>query len=116
VEGVDLTVYVVQMQMKQDPDRGLIPRFPSVERAVKWGTLRYMLSPSDHPFNSDHVVNSLHDHLKDFCDDDYLLLIGNPVLMGMASAIAAFYNEGRVKFLQWSGRHEEYSVIAAEIN
>ncbi len=111
-----MTVYVVQQQMKFDQTKGqLVPRFTSINKAEKWGEIVYLLSPSAHPFNPDLVLGDLHEKLSGFNDDDYLLLIGNPGLIGMSTALAAYYNEGRVKFLQWSGRHGEYTEIKAKI-
>lgn len=111
-----MTVYAVQMQMKFDQEKGeLVPRFESIEKAERWGNLVYLLSPGQHPFKADLALGDLHEKLLHFDDSDYLLLIGNPVLIGMATAIAANYNEGRVKFLQWSGKFREYSEVSAKI-
>lgn len=111
-----MTVYAVQQQMRFDQARGeLVPRFSSINKAERWGEIVYLLSPSAHPFNPDLVLGDLHEELSGFCDDDHLLLIGNPGLIGMATALAAYYNEGRVKLLQWSGRHNEYTEIQAKI-
>lgn len=111
-----MTVYVVQQQMKFDPvKRELVPRFQSINKAERYGNIVYVLSPSAHPFNPELVLGDIHERLSGFSDEDYLLLIGNPGIIGMCSAVAAHYNEGRVKFLQWSGRHSEYTEIAAEI-
>ena len=110
-----MTVFVVQQQMKYDEiKRELVPRFPSISKASKWGELIYILAPGDHPFDTESVIGSIHTKLLDFCDDDHLLLIGNPVLIGMVTAVAAHYNDGSVKFLQWSGRHGEYTEIVTK--
>jgi len=102
--------------MRFDQDKGeLVPRFESIEKAERWGDLYYLLSPGQHPFRADLALGDLHEKLVEFSDGDYLLLIGNPVLIGMAVAIAANYNDGRVKFLQWSGKFKEYSEISAKI-
>ena len=61
------------------------------------------------------VLGDMHQKLSGFGDTDFLLLIGNPVLIGMATAIAAHYNRGRVKFLQWSGKHNKYSMISTQV-
>ena len=111
-----MTVYAVQQQMRFDAEKHeLVPRFPSIKKAEQWGEIIYILSPSAHPFNSELVLGDIHEKLSSFTDDDHLLLIGNPGLIGMSTAIAAHYNEGRVKFLQWSGRHNEYTEIVAKI-
>lgn len=111
-----MTVYAIQQQMKFDQEsKELVPRFPSVFKAEKWGRVEFLLSPSANPFNPDTVLGDLHSRLCRFNDNDHLLLIGNPGLIGMATAIAANYNDGNVKFLQWSGRHSEYTEIVAKI-
>jgi len=111
-----MTVFAVQQQMRFDQtSKELVPRFTSIKKAERWGDIVYLLSPSAHPFNPDLVLGDLHEKLSGFSDQDYLLLIGNPGLIGMATALAAYYNEGRVKLLQWSGRHNEYTEIIAKI-
>lgn len=111
-----MTVFAVQQQMRFDQVRKeLVPRFTSINKAERWGQIVYLLSPSAHPFNPDLVLGDMHERLSDFSDDDHLLLIGNPGLIGMATTIAAWYNNGSVKLLQWSGRHNEYTEIVAKI-
>lgn len=111
-----MTVFAVQQQMRFDQVRKeLVPRFTSVDKALRWGKIEYLLSPSAHPFNPDLVLGDMHEKLSGFGDNDHLLLIGNPGLIGMATAIAAYYNDGAVKLLQWSGRHGEYTEIVAKI-
>ena len=111
-----MTVFVVQQQMKFDPEkRELVPRFQSITKAERWGNLEYVLSPSAHPFNPELVLGDIHEKLSGFSDEDYLLLIGNPGLIGMCFSIAAHYNDGKVKLLQWSGRHGNYTEIVTKI-
>jgi len=111
-----MTVYAVQQQMRFDQAKGeLVPRFTSIKKAERWGEIVYLLSPSAHPFSPELVLGDLPEKLSGFCDEDHLLLIGNPGLIGMATALAAYYNEGHVKLLQWSGRHNEYTEIQAKI-
>ena len=111
-----MTVFAVQQQMRFDAvKKELVPRFTSINKAERWGDIVYLLSPSAHPFNPELVLGDLHEKLSSFSDEDFLLLIGNPGLIGMATALAAYYNEGRVKFLQWSGRHNEYTEISSKM-
>lgn len=112
-----MTVYVVQQQVKYDPAAGKsVPRFSSIDKAEKFGQLEFLLGPQAHPYEPENPLGTLHEKLVGFSDDDYLLLIGNPVLIGLAASVAAFYNQGKVKFLQWSGQDKEYSEIAAKIH
>lgn len=107
-----MTVYVVQKQMRFDSSSGnLVPKFPGLFQAEKWGELAYLLSPTASPFNAEGILQDLRFKLKHFCDEDYLVLIGNPALIGAATSIAAYANGGRVKCLQWSGRQKDYAEI-----
>jgi hypothetical protein len=111
-----MTVFVIQQQMKYDQaTKELVPRFSSIDKAESWGKMVYLLSPSAHPFDPPLVLGDMHEKLKDFSDDDHLLLIGNPALIGMATAIAAHYNNGSVKLLQWSGRNDRYIEVVTKI-
>ena len=66
-----------------------------------------MLSPAP-------AIKKLNYILKDFNDDDYLLLIGDPSIIGIACAMAASYNRGRFKCLKWDKR--EYKYYPIEVN
>lgn len=104
-------VFVVQRQMKYDQQRGeLAPKF-GLEAAEEFGEIVYILSPTASPFSWASVREDMHRVLADFSDDDFFLPTGNPCLMVAAGAIAADYNNGRVKALQWSGKDQRYIVV-----
>lgn len=109
-------VYVVQEQLRFDPETARnVPRFPTIEKASVFGEIVFILEPNAHPFNQPSCIATLHRFLSDFNDNDFLILVGNPILLGMATSIAASYNSGRVKFLQWSPKGDRYIVIASEM-
>lgn len=104
-------VFCVQQQHRFDTQLGvLVPKFDLTSAHVH-GEIEYLLSPTAAPFRSDSIVQELHVKLADFSDDDHLLLIGNPALIGISVAVAAFHNHGRVRLLQWSGRDQGYIPI-----
>jgi hypothetical protein len=106
-------VFVVQQQMRRE-GATLVPKF-DLAPAAKFGALSMLLSPTAAPFNPGHIIAELQDKLRSFSDDDYLLLVGNPCLIGMTVAIAAQANSGRVRMLQWSGRDQSYRVVRANV-
>jgi hypothetical protein len=107
-------VFVVQNQQRRDPASGrLVPKF-DLEPAREHGELVFLLGGSAKPFRPEPVLRQLREQLADFSDADSLLLIGNPCLIGWATAIAADANEGRVRLLQWSGSEGRYVAICAE--
>lgn len=108
-------VFVVQNQHRlNDRSGNLEPKF-DFSSAERYGELIYLLSPTARPFSPEHVISQLKDKLIDFRDEDCLLLIGNPCLIGFAVAVASWANEGRVRVLQWDGRRREYVLVESRL-
>lgn len=108
-------VYVVQNQHRLDRDSGnLVPKY-DLASAKKFGELVYLLSPTANPFRSEGIVNEMRRKLFDFDDRSFLLLIGNPVLIGIATTLAAESNGGKVTVLQWSGKDQDYRPIQLDL-
>ncbi len=107
-------VYVVQNQHRWDKSQEtFVPKF-DLNPAREFGELHYLLSPTAAPFRPDSILTELHEKLKDFGPNDFLLLVGNPVLIGFSVAVASFINGGSVSLLQWSGKDQRYVAITAE--
>lgn len=104
-------VYVVQNHLRYDPERGeLVPRY-NISSAEKFGDLKFILNPRATIQRPAEVIAKMDLILQSFRDEDFLLLIGNPVLIGWATAIAAAHNEGRVQLLIWSNKDQHYSPV-----
>lgn len=110
-----MSVYVIQRQQKFNESTGQLESKFDLSTAEDFGLIIYLLSPTARPFSSEHVISELHEKLQYFTNHDYLLLIGNPCLIGFAVAIAARYNEGYVRVLQWSGTERKYLCIEANL-
>lgn len=109
-----MTVYVVQDQKWVDPNGQLKPKF-DFGPAEEFGELSFLLRPGSSPFNLEPVLDRLHSVLQHYdADQDYLLLTGNPVLLGLAVAVATHYADGRVRMLQWSGAKKRYLPVEAD--
>lgn len=108
-------VFVVQKQHRFDEQKGeLVPKF-DLSSAEQYGEIVYLLSPTASPFNPGPIVEELQEKLADFGDEDSLLLVGNPCLIGFATAIAAEASDGFVRLLQWSGRDRAYIPVEADL-
>ncbi len=109
--------YMVQEPLKRATDGELIHRidmgkvwkYGKPVYAFSWNEIREREDP-----DPDMLVWRLRMVLQDFSDQDYIIPVGNPCLIGMAIAIAAECNEGRVKVLDWSKVKEDYRLM--EIN
>lgn len=109
-------VFVVQEQMRYSPEEGrLVPRFDTIDRAQEFGEIRYVLPNSAHPFQVDENVRIIGDALETFSKDDYLVLVGNPILLGIVTACAAERTHGFVHFLQWSARSGQYIPVPVQM-
>ena len=99
-----MTVYVLQEMGR------------NTRSAEKFGDLKVCL-----PDNRQMVLSSgpltfkLKQELKDFNDDDYLLLIGDPAIIAVAGAIASENNNGRFKVLKWDRNEMKYYDIEIDL-
>ncbi len=109
-------VFVVHNPLRWDSHRAALMPKHDVSAARHFGKELVTLYPSDQPIimdNSEHVIAHFRKVLDDFDDKDFLLLIGNPVLIGYAVALAAAANDGRVQMLVW--QNNAYRVTSAEL-
>lgn len=107
-------VFVVQDQMVYNKQlKKSVPRF-DLSPAEPFGEIIPILTYNANPFNPEVIIKEIKRKLSDFGPDDYLLLTGNPALIGFSVSIAAQANEGKVRLLQWSGDERRYITISAE--
>ena len=112
-------VFIVQDQHVRDPENNaLISKF-NFTTAREFGELVYLLEPTANPFHpNEGVIAQLTDKLHDYTHRDFLVLTGNPILIGWATAIAALANQkngGEVRFLQWNGRRQMYLEVGGKL-
>lgn len=104
-------VYVVQQNVKKNQDGFMVPRF-DLSKAYEFGSVKIILPHGANPIHSaNEIKERLKENLKAYEDDDYIIPVGNPTVIGWAIHYAATYNDGLVKTLQWNGRTNEYEVI-----
>lgn len=107
-------VFVPQISQVRDPETGMFrPRF-DITPAKQWGEVIELLGGSANPLrDKEDILDALDAALYDYSDADYILCTGSPILIGWTAAIAANYNYGRVKMLQWSNVFSKYESIDA---
>ena len=98
-------VYVVQEQQ----NKNILP-------AEQFGEIKVLLPPGTQvTFSSGQVCNQLMRDLSRFNDKDYLLLIGDPVAIGIAVAVACHWNQGRVNLLKWDRMETKYFPVSINL-
>ncbi len=99
-----MTVYVVQ----DSPKFNLLP-------AAEYGNLQVLLPSGQVMMATAPTIGALRRQLREFSDDDYLLAIGDPIAIGLATAIAAGFNSGKVKMLKWDRQEHRYYALEADL-
>jgi hypothetical protein len=100
------TVYVAQQ-----PDEK-----KNIVSANKYGDFKFILPEKTNlMWDTASAVSTIKKELRYFNDRDHLLLIGDPAVIGICTAVAAEYNQGRVKFLKWDNREYTYYPVEVEI-
>tara|TARA_R100000306_G_scaffold21058_1_gene25036 strand:- start:600 stop:923 length:324 start_codon:yes stop_codon:yes gene_type:complete len=80
--------------------------------ALQWGDLESLASHLDQVhLNPGRIVAEFRRKLRDFGDDDWLLAMGDPAIIGIAFAIAASINDGRVNLLKWDKIEKSYYPV-----
>jgi hypothetical protein len=104
-------VVILQNQMRLDKTSGKLVNKFDFSSAEKYGELEFLLSPTARPFNNnDSIISELRANLCAFSSNDHLLLVGNPILIGITTSIAVDYCS-EVNFLQWSGKEKQYLPV-----
>ena len=83
--------------------------------ASNYGKFKFLLPEfSQIIFSPGPLVYKLRKGLKDFKEEDYLLLTGDPAIIGVACSIVSDITNGKYKLLKWDKQERKYYPI--EIN
>ena len=85
--------------------------------AIRWGDLEALTAAYDqiHLF-PDRIVAQIRAKLDGFGDEDWLLAMGDPAIIGVAFAIAAEINDGRVNLLKWDRMEKSYYPVKLDLS
>jgi len=84
--------------------------------STEYGELKFLLPPTENiMFDASPVVKRISSGLEDFSSEDYLLLIGDPIAIGIATYYAAKNSNAKVKFLKWDNREYQYYPVEVEL-
>lgn len=110
-------VFITQEPTRRNRNTGEIEASIDLTPAAVYGELVVLLPPGNMPtLSSAPVTNKLIHALRNFCDDDYVLAVGNPDALMLVGAIAAKFNRGRYKSLVWDKRIRQYIASQKNIN
>ena len=66
-------------------------------------------------FSPGPLIFKLRKGLKDFTTDDYLLLTGDPAIIGVACSIVSDMTNGRYNLLKWDKQERKYYPISINL-
>jgi hypothetical protein len=61
------------------------------------------------------TIRKLRNLLKDFKDNDYLLLVGDPALIGLTCSVVSTISNGRYNMLKYDRLERDYFPIRVDI-
>jgi hypothetical protein len=88
----------------------------NVTPALQFGEIVTILPPNAQVlFSVVPAVSRIKRKLEKFTDEDYLVLIGDPAVIGIVCSVAAAKNNGRFKVLKWDRREKLYVPLQIDI-
>ena len=106
------TVYVVQEIAGTRDGR---PKF-NIMGAAEYGKLKFLLDErSQMIFSPGPLIIKLKKLLKDFKPTDYLLLTGDPAIIGVVCCLISENTNGRYNLLKWDRQEKRYYPIVINL-
>jgi hypothetical protein len=80
--------------------------------ASQYGVFKFLLPElSQIIFSPGPLIMKLRQGLKDYRSNDYLLLTGDPAIIGVACSIASDITNGKYNVLKWDKQERRYYPI-----
>ena len=106
------TVYVIQEVAGTKAGNPKI----NIMGAYNYGNFKFLLPEfSQMIFSPGPLVYKLRQGLKNFTDNDHLLLTGDPALIGVACSIVSDITGGKYKLLKWDKQESKYYPISINL-
>jgi len=84
--------------------------------ASKYGEFKFLLPEfSQIIFSPGPLIFKLRKSLKDYRPEDYLLLTGDPAIIGVACSIVSDMTNGKYNLLKWDKQERKYYSIAINL-
>lgn len=88
----------------------------NLNKARPYGSMVPLTSYHDSKLRDPNVLrNTIAEKLVDYTDDDYILCVGNPTIIGLVCAMASEMNNGQFNLLQWDRVLQDYFVMRVEL-
>ena len=111
-QDLEKTVYVIQEIPGTKEGRPKI----NIMGAQKFGTIKVLLrEDSQMIFSPGPIIFELRRLLKDYRPTDYLLLTGDPAIIGVACSVVSDITHGKYNLLKWDRQERMYYPISINL-
>lgn len=108
-------VFIPQIPSRYDTNINAWVPTVNIDNAKQFGEVFVMLPPEASRLETDKIVELLQKAMVDYCDDDYVLALGDPVVIAIASAIAD-RSSSPLRILRWDKRSRNYQLLEANLD
>ena len=110
--GMQSIVYVIQ----DIPGTRVGAPKINIVGATQYGQLKVLLPENSQIILSPaYVISTLKQKLKDYKSKDYLLLTGDPAIIGVACSIVSDITNGKYKLLKWDKQERRYYPVEIDL-
>ena len=107
------TVYVIQ---EIPGTKAGTPKI-NIMSASKYGRFKFLLPEfSQIIFSPGPLIFKLRNLLKNYQQEDYLLLTGDPAIIGVACSIVSELTNGKYNLLKWDKQERQYYPITINLH
>lgn len=104
-------VYVPQQPSRFDAATRLWIPNVNLSPAAQFGEVIIMLPPNANRLHTAPLVAALKERMADFCDEDWIVAVGDPSLIAAAAVIAAGKASGVLRVLKWDRIASNYIPV-----
>ena len=111
-QDLEKTVYVIQEIPGTKEGRPKI----NIMGAQKFGKIKVLLrEDSQMIFSRGPIIFELRRLLKNYTSEDYLLLTGDPAIIGVACSVVSDITHGKYNLLKWDRQERMYYPISINL-
>lgn len=104
-------VFIPQEPRRLDAQTGRWVPLYDLAPALQFGTLKVLMPNGPTSFDSTSVVEQLKEQMAGYTEQDYIMCIGDPVLIAATVLVAGSLNSGVVTLLKYDRSVRLYSPI-----
>lgn len=107
-------VFIPQIPSRYDTNAEAWMPTVNIDPARKFGELNVMLPPEANRLELSSIVSVLKRMMKDFGPNDYVLALGDPMIIALA-AVLAERAAGTLRLLKWDRMQREYILMETSL-